>query len=420
MAKNNRKTKDKRIFSLLICMSLLVLSSCARGPAKARPALTPAEFSVMRWEEVLEGARGTTVNYAMWSGDQARNSFFQGEVRETFERKYGIALHIVPLGDTAEMVNKLLTESGAGKTTGGSVDILWINGENFRTARQGNVLWGPFADHLPNIGYYDDEARVRDFGTPTEGYEAPWQKAQFVMAYDTLRVPEPPRSIAALRGWIKAHPGRFTYIAPPDFTGSVFIRHILFHFGGGSLPFQTGFDAGLYEKASAATINFLNEIKPFLWRRGETYPATPRELDRLFSNNEIDFAMSYGTSFASERIARGEFPPTTRTFVFAEGTIGNYSFLAIPFNSSNLAGALAVINHLMSPEHALAQARELGSVFPIAFDRLNESDRQAAETLPRGPATLNDTELAAHRVAEADAQYLERLEKDWLEKVLRQ
>ena len=380
----------------------------------------PAELSGMRWDEVLDRARGSTVNYAMWSGDESRNRFFQGEVREKVERKYGISLRIVPLSDTVELVNKLLNEKGAGKNTGGSVDILWINGENFRAARQGNVLWGPFADYLPNIRYFDEEARTRDFGTPTEGYETPWQKAQFVLAYDTLRVAEPPRSIAALRDWIKSHPGRFTYIAPPDFTGSAFIRHILFHFGGGSLPFQTGFDGKLYDKSSAATIDYLNEIKPFLWRRGETYPATPKELDRLFSNNEIDFAMSYGTSFASERIARGEFPPTTRTFVFTEGTIGNDSFLAIPFNTSNVAGALAVINYLMSPEHALAQSRALGTIFPIALDRLNEDERRAAEALPRGPATLTDTELAAHRVPEADAQYLERLEKDWLEKVLRQ
>ena len=75
--------------------------------------------------------------------------------------------------------------------------------------------------------------------------------------------------------------------------------------------------------------------------------------------------MSYGPSFASEHIARGEFPPTTRTFVFDEGTIGNYSFLAIPFNASNIAGALVTINFLMSPEQQLDRARTLGDVFPL-------------------------------------------------------
>jgi hypothetical protein len=74
----------------------------------------------------------------------------------------------------------------------------------------------------------------------------------------------------------------------------------------------------------------------------------------------------------------------------------------------------------MSPEHALAQSRLLGTLFPIALDRLKENERRAAEALPRGPATLTARELAARLIPEPDAQYLERLEKDWLEKVLRQ
>jgi len=408
-----------RSIVILSCL-LASLAACAGPTPDARLALTPAEFAGARWEELLVRARGTTVNYGMWAGDEARNRYFQTEAAETLKRKYDITLRITPLSDTSEIVNKLLNEKGAGKLAGGSVDMIWINGENFRTAKQAGVLWGPFADHLPNIRHFDEAARARDFGTLIENYEAPWQRAQFVLAYDTARVADPPRSIEALRDWIKAHPGRFTYPAPPDFTGSVFIRHVLFHFGGGARAFQEGFDEELYRKAADATIEFLNDLEPFLWRRGETYPATPKEMDRLFANSEIDFAMNYGPSFASERIARGEFPATTRTFVFNEGTIGNYSFLAVPFNAANVAGALVVINHLMSPEHALAQSRTLGGVFPLTLDHLTAEERRAAAALPRGPATLPAAELAAHLLPEADARYLERLEKDWLEKVLRQ
>lgn len=372
----------------------------------------------MHWEDVVARARGTTVYYGMWAGDESRNRYFQSDVAAKLKSKYDITLRITPLSDAAEVINKLINEKAAGKIIGGSVDMVWINGENFRTAKQAGVLWGPFADHLPNIRYFDEAARDRDFGTPIEGYEAPWQRAQFVFVYDTGRVAEPPRSIEALREWIRAHPGRFTYIAPPDFTGSVFIRHLLFHFGGGAQAFQKGFDEELYSRAAGRTIEFLNDIKPFLWRQGETYPATPKEQDRLFANNETDFAMAYGPSFASERIERGEYPATVRTFVFDEGTIGNYSFLAVPFNASNVLGALVVVNHLMSPEHALEQSRTLGNSFPLVVDRLTPEEQHAAENLPRGSATLSDAELAAHLVPEADAQYLIRLEKDWREKVL--
>ncbi len=409
----------KQLLPLLHILFIVLAGGCSGNRSGRTQTLTPAQFSSLRWEEVLSSARGATVNYGMWAGDEARNRYFQGAVSETLKEKYGVTLRLVPNSDTAEVVNKLLNEKNAGRFSGGSIDMVWINGENFRTAKQAGVLWGPFADSLPNISYYDEQARARDFGTPIEGYEAPWQRAQFVMAYDTARVLDPPRSIPALRDWIKAHPGRFTYLAPPDFTGSVFIRHILFYFGGGAKNFQSGFDEQLYHQAAAATIELLNEIKPYLWRRGETYPASPREADRLFANNEIDLTMNYGPSFASEKIRRGEYPPTVRTFVFDEGTIGNYSFLAVPFNAANLTGALVVINHLMSPEHLLDQGRALGSQFPISPERLDARLRAEAEALPRGPATLPAAELASHLIPEADAQVLEKLEKDWMEKVLR-
>ena len=239
------------------------------------------------------------------------------------------------------------------------------------------------------------------------------------MAYDTARFTNPPDSIEALRAWIKAHPGRFSYIAPPDYTGSVFVRHLLIHLGKRDPGFWSGFHEDLYQRAVGATVAFLNDLKPFLWRRGETYPSTPRELDHLFANREVDFSMSYGPAFASVRISKGEFPATARTFVFKEGTIGNYSFLAIPFNAANTAGALVTINSLLSFEHALEAGRALDHTFPHRLDVLSPGQRAQVDALPRGPATLPASLLAAHFLPEPDAEYLNRLEKDWTDKVLR-
>jgi putative spermidine/putrescine transport system substrate-binding protein len=271
---------------------------------------------------------------------------------------------------------------------------------------------------LPNIRNYSPESWRNDFGTPVEGWEAPWQRAQFVLAYDTARTPDPPRTIPALGEWIDAHPGRFTYIAPPDFTGSAFLRHVLFHFGGGAEPFREGFDEQLYRAAARKTFAWLNERERSLWRRGETYPATLRELNRLFANSEVDFAMSYGPSFASEAIERGEFPPTTRTLVFDTGTIANYNFLAIAFNAGNVAGALVAINHLLSFEAALDAMRELRTAFPLDLSRLAPEQRDAVSALPRGIATLPGDVLATHSLPEADARYLELFERDWRTEVL--
>lgn len=397
----------------------VAVASAACGTDGARPP-TATELLSREWAAIERQARGTTVRFAMWAGEDARNRFYQGPVTQALRERFGIELRIVPLTAVPDVINRLLNEKRAGRDAAGAVDMVWLNGENFRTARQGDLLWGPFADRLPNVRHFDDQVRQRDFGTPTEGFEAPVESAQFVFAYDSTRTGEPPSTLAALRAWIEAHPGRFTYPAVPDFTGSAFIRHVLYHAGGEPpAAFVNGFDEERYARASARAITWLREIKPFLWRKGETYPATPADLDRLFVNGEVDFSMNYRPTFASEKIARGEFPSATRTFGFEEGTIFNYSFLAVPFNVANPAGAVTVINYFLSPEHALARSRMLGGLFPQRLEGLTPETRAAVAALTRDPATLPIEWLEAHRIPEGDAEYLVRFEKDWQRSVLR-
>lgn len=406
----------RHLWAAFAGLAMAIAAACGAGGP--RPP-EPAALMQRNWADIEQQARGTTVAFAMWAGEDARNRFYQGPVRQALRDQFDINLEVVPLTDVADVINRLLNERRAGRDAGGAVDIVWLNGENFRTARQGHLLWGPFAEQLPNIPHFDELARRRDFGTPTEGYEAPVESAQFVFAYDTTRTASPPATLGALREWIESHPGRFTYPAVPDFTGSAFIRHVLYHASGEPLAAFSAFDETVYTRASARAIQWLRDIKPFLWRQGETYPPTPADLDRLFVNREVDFSMNYRPTFASEKIVRGEFPASTRTFGLGEGTIFNFSFLAIPFNVPNAPGALTVINYFLSPEHALDRARMLGGLLPLRLDGLPHDIRTAAEALTGDPATLPLEWLEAHRIPEGDAEYLVRFERDWQRSVLR-
>jgi putative spermidine/putrescine transport system substrate-binding protein len=401
---------------LIVMFSATIAIAC--GSARPSDMFPATDLARMTWNEVTSRARGSTVRYAMWAGDEARNRFYQGPAADALRRDLDITLTIVPLADTSDLVSKLMTEKAAGLSRG-SVDLVWINGANFRTAKQAGILWGPFVQALPNLQHFDPDAIQHDFGTSTDGLEAPYEQAQFVFAYDTVRIATPPATFAELCSWIHEHPGRFTYPAIPDFTGSSFARHFLLH--SGEVPpsaFAERFDAGLYDRVSKPVIEALHAMKPYLWRKGETFPATLAELDRLFVNGEIDFSMNYSPTFASDKIARGEFPASVRTFVPNDGTISDYSFLAIPFNAPNPAGALAVINTFMSPTHAIMRARAMGGFFPLQLDRLSTTERDAVEALPRGPATLPLTTLATRRIQDAYAEYVDRFERDWRAEVL--
>ncbi|GAK61566.1 hypothetical protein U27_01467 [Candidatus Vecturithrix granuli] len=89
---------------------------------------------------------------------------------------------------------------------------------------QNGLLFGPFADLLPNQTLVNwERASVKnDFGEPVEGMESPYGRAQVVFAYDTARLSAPPKTMGELFDWIRQYPGKFAYPAPPDFSCSRF------------------------------------------------------------------------------------------------------------------------------------------------------------------------------------------------------
>jgi len=180
------------------------------------------------------------VNFYLWGGSDKINEDVDNDIGARVNDLYGITLNRVPLGDTADAVNLVLNEIEAGQTSGGSVDMIWINGENFRTLKDADALLETWSEALPNAVFvnWDDPAVANDFGQPVEGSESPWGHAQFVFEFNTALVGDtPPDSFEALETWVGENPGLFTYPAIPDFTGSVFLRHLFYWAAGGSGPF---------------------------------------------------------------------------------------------------------------------------------------------------------------------------------------
>jgi len=394
---------------LILVLVFLLLSCQQQAP----------EQHALSYDQALEKSRGTTVNFYMWGGSATINKWVSGYVAKTLKEKYNIALNMIPM-DAAVFVNKLLTEKQAGKKTG-TIDVMWINGENFKNAREAGLLYGPVADKLPNFIKFIDPATVAaDFGFPVENYEVPYGKAQFVFIHDTAKIQPPPESFAALKQWIISHPGKFTYPQPPDFTGSAFLRQVFYATTGGHDQYMKEFDEDLYLKKSPALWEYLKEIKPYLWQKGEVYPKDIAALGLLFERGEVDMNMSYHQAYASSKVLEGKYPSTVRTFVMKEGAIYNNHFTAIAYNAPNIAGAMVVTNFLLSPEAQLSKnnPENWGDFTVLDMTKLESSDRQAFDDLDLGKATLPLDVLNRHGVPEISAAYLTRLENDWSRFVL--
>ena len=375
------------------------------------------------WNDILKRAEGQTVDWYMWGGFPSTNAYVNGYVAPAVKERYGINLRQVPVTDISEVISKLLVEKQAGKDAGGQADLLWINGENFRTAKRNDLLYGPFADQLPNQRLVDwsRPSVYNDFGEPVENLESPWGSAQVVMIYDSARIPNPPQSMKSLLDWVRKNPGRFTYPAPPDFTGSVFVRHVFYHVSGDVDAWQGALNEDRFQKAATECFRVLRDLAPFLWRKGQTYPENPERLSQLFADGEVDFAISYHPAEASKKISDGLYQRSVRTFVFEEGTISNTHFLAIPFNAEHKEGAMVVADFLLSPEAQLQKADPaMWGDFPaIDINRLDPQWQAKFADLPRGIATLPDNVLQSHQLPEPPSEILIRLEKEWDKQVLK-
>ena len=156
---------------------------------------------------------------------------------------YGINVVLVPLNATSQAVEQLQLDKNAGNYHNGQVDLIWINGEDFYTAMSENLLYGPWATKLPNSANFDfnNPAIKTDFGEPTGGFEMPYNAAQIVFAINPTACPGMQVSdvsdMGALYSWVLAHPGKFTYANPAnfsgDYTGSAFIRQFLYYYSPG-------------------------------------------------------------------------------------------------------------------------------------------------------------------------------------------
>jgi putative thiamine transport system substrate-binding protein len=308
------------------------------------------------WTAIEAEANGQTVYFNAWAGSEAINAYIAWAA-ERVKEAYGIRLEHVKIADAAEVVKRVRAEVAAGRKDG-SVDLVWINGENFRAMKKEKLLFGPFAESLPNFIHVDVDGKPttrNDFGEPVEGLESPWGMAQLTFFGDGAKIARPPLSIVELIEFAKANAGRVTYPAPPDFHGTTFVKQALIEATGDALQLQpptteTGF-VPLADKLAV----YLDTLHPHLWRGGRQFPPSQAQITQMLSDGELVMSLTFNPTEPANLVAAGKLPVSTIAWQHAMGTIGNTHFVAIPINARAKAAAQVVANFLLSPE---AQGRK--------------------------------------------------------------
>ncbi len=366
---------------------------------------SPLHANDASWQQTLLAARGQTVYFNAWGGSPEINAYLVW-ARQEIARQYQVELVQVKVDDIAQSVSQLLAAKQAGKTSNGPIDLLWVNGENFKALKEQGLLGAPFTRELPNMALVDGTLPVsKDFTVPVEGLEAPWGIGQLNLMVNGEEVSPLPTSAAALLAWTKAHPGRFTYPKPPQFHGSSFLKQILLELTPDPAPLYQEATESDFAKVTAPLWAWLDQLHPALWRKGRLFPTGAAETRQLLDDGELAMAISFNPQEAQSAVQNGTLPPSVMAVAMAKGALTNSHFLAIPFNANARAGAKVVANFLLSPA---AQARKAEPAF------WGDPSVLRADALPATQQPVPALRFKA--VAEPHPSWQIRLEAAWAER----
>lgn len=428
----------KLIIGLSVTASLLCSASMAED-ADAAAFRDAFIGGTATWEDVQARAKEEgTLNLYYWGGSDQIN-IWMDQVATAGLAEQGIKLNPVRITGTKDAVDLVITEISSGKGIGeGSVDAIWVNGENFATLKRQNALLGAFADKTPNsknIEWNAEDPRsllnLRDFGVETGMAEMPWSGEQYVCAANTARVDRAdlPSTFAGLQTYLETNPGKFTYVKPPHYIGNTFVQAAVYAHnpdGTGAVPFQssiTELGAGELARLIKPAMEYLKALEPHLLGAqggNARYPEDPSALDGMFLNGEIDMSCKFGLYAVAKGLENGTYPEGAEAFVFPEGNmIKNKNYLVIPANAPNPAATIVMTNYMSSVDAQVSKLKYTGMPPGIDPWTLSDADVQALTDASPGLIGVTQAELDANTAPDTNATLVDVIEATWLEYIER-
>ncbi|MEO1440604.1 MAG: extracellular solute-binding protein [Chloroflexota bacterium] len=344
-------------------------------------------------------AQERTVVDVMIGSDTNILDFFANTVKPAFEEAYPqYELNLVHTGAEGGTGNGPIADRAfAGLETGNDPQVSYF--ETFNPIQPIGALeaglWLEITEeNVPNLSNVNPAvlAGASDFSIPYRG-------SQVILAYNeelllevlieagdleegAMEIPAEfiPSTFPELMAWACEYPGQFIY-PRPDTTGAgrEFVTRAILEANGLDTDaftqdaFVDQFGTGelsneqlqeLNDTYFAGAWDILNEVEPCLYNEGE-YPSGSGATGRLFAD-ELVSMISIWSDQALQNVALGVLPDSTR-FIQLEDLpmVGGYAASTIPTNASNLEGALALADFLLSSEMQEAVVRDIGG-FPAA------------------------------------------------------
>ncbi|KRM90793.1 extracellular solute-binding protein [Liquorilactobacillus cacaonum] len=288
-------------------------------------------------------------NVTLWAGGSQNVKDGMTKIVSAFNaspegKKYKLNLEFIMSGTSAaSLQDRLVAAKKAGQKKTDYDLILASDAEYSGYTQLGgkDIFLKYDKSAIPNIK--NDKATVG----AGQGYLLPYRGTTVVLAYDSSKVKNPPKTAKQLYAWIKKHPGKFAYNTPDSGgAGSSFVQTALYNY----LPKSalTSSDKK-WEAKWDKGFNLLKSLDSYMYKSGGkvVYPNKNQGTMDLLTNGQVEMIPAW-QDMTTIALQSGTLPKTIKMTQISPALTGNLDSLVIPSIGSNKKGAEAVMNFMLT------------------------------------------------------------------------
>ncbi|WP_051776019.1 extracellular solute-binding protein [Paenibacillus tyrfis] len=336
-------------FVLASLSAFTLLAGCSAGAGGGANSAAPAKN-----ETAAAPSGGTTEISFYFSGSQNVQELWK-HLKDLYEKKQDkvkVKLVYIPSGQGEQAtMNRIVAAKKAGNNSI-DVDLYEANGGSDLAAEKKDNLFEQLDEKkIPNLNLMNP-ANMKDAGYKV----VPYRSSSVLLAYNSAKVPTPPKTLDELYDWIHKHPGRFAYNDPATGgSGASFVITALYK----SLPEEAihNEDKGI-EQEWGPGFELLKSLSKDMYQQG-VYPKKNQGTLDLLANGEVDMIPAW-SDMALEQINKKLLPETTKLAQIEPAFTGGPGRLAVPSMSQHKEAAYDFINFVLSPE---AQAEVVNKIY---------------------------------------------------------
>lgn len=198
-----------------------------------------------------------------------------------------------------------------------------------------------------------DKSKIPNYSKMTakmsqgEDQLVPYRGTTVVLAYDSVEIPNPPKTPEELYQWIKDNPGKFAYNTPGSGgAGQSFVVTAVYNL----MPKEAMVSKDEKWKADwEKGFDLMKELHPYMYKSGGkvVYPHKNQGALDLLINKQIVMTPAWVDMIISQ-INQGTMPDTIKMTQLDPGFTGELANLAIPASSKKSDGAHAILDFVLS------------------------------------------------------------------------